>query len=397
MYTSLSSFRAPRLFAVGFVLIASGFTAQAQWTVTVLHPEGAAFSECHAADGENQAGRAAVGGLYRAGLWRGTAASWVDLNPEHATQSWATTVSDGRQAGWAEVGGIRRASLWNGSAESWVDLHQAGWTVSVIFGAGGGQQVGYVSDDEGRASLWSGTAASWVDLSPGITDLEYSEAHATDGKQQVGFYFDEATQRDHACVWSGTGTSMVDLHPFGSLGSIALAVSDGQQAGFVYVSGYNEHATLWSGTAASRVDLNPVGAIASMVYGMSAGQQVGWAWVDGVVRASLWSGTADSWEDLHQVLPDEFTRSRARAISNDGVHVYVAGYGTTTALTTKALLWTRPLCRADFNGDGFATGIDYDLYVQAFEAGEAAADFDGDGFITGIDFDLYVQAFVEGC
>lgn len=53
--------------------------------------------------------------------------------------------------------------------------------------------------------------------------------------------------------------------------------------------------------------------------------------------------------------------------------------------------------KSDFDGDGFVTGLDYDLYVQAFEAGEASSDFDGDGFITGLDFDLYVQAFEAGC
>lgn len=56
-----------------------------------------------------------------------------------------------------------------------------------------------------------------------------------------------------------------------------------------------------------------------------------------------------------------------------------------------------PCCVADFNCDGFANGVDFDLYVQAFEAGDPRADFDGDEFITGIDFDLYVQAFEEGC
>ena len=52
---------------------------------------------------------------------------------------------------------------------------------------------------------------------------------------------------------------------------------------------------------------------------------------------------------------------------------------------------------ADFDGDGFVTGVDYDLYVLAFEAGDMTADFDGDGFITGVDFDLYVAAFENAC
>ena len=55
------------------------------------------------------------------------------------------------------------------------------------------------------------------------------------------------------------------------------------------------------------------------------------------------------------------------------------------------------LCAADFDGDGFVSGIDFDLYVGAFEGGDMASDFDGDGFITGIDFDLYVGAFELGC
>jgi hypothetical protein len=54
-------------------------------------------------------------------------------------------------------------------------------------------------------------------------------------------------------------------------------------------------------------------------------------------------------------------------------------------------------CPSDFDEDGFVTGVDFDLYVQAFEAGDMSADFDGDGFITGIDFDLFVQAFEAGC
>jgi hypothetical protein len=43
------------------------------------------------------------------------------------------------------------------------------------------------------------------------------------------------------------------------------------------------------------------------------------------------------------------------------------------------------------------TGLDFDLFVTAFEAGDPSADFDHDGFLTGIDFDLFVAAFEQGC
>lgn len=54
-------------------------------------------------------------------------------------------------------------------------------------------------------------------------------------------------------------------------------------------------------------------------------------------------------------------------------------------------------CPVDLDADGFVTGIDFDLFVQAFEAGDFASDYDQDGFVTGVDFDLFVQEFEAGC
>jgi len=56
-----------------------------------------------------------------------------------------------------------------------------------------------------------------------------------------------------------------------------------------------------------------------------------------------------------------------------------------------------PTCPADFNGDGFVTGDDFDAYIIEFEAGNPPSDFNGDGFVTGDDFDAYVSAFEAGC
>ena len=68
-----------------------------------------------------------------------------------------------------------------------------------------------------------------------------------------------------------------------------------------------------------------------------------------------------------------------------------------TSEFSACIVATGDSCRADFDGDGFVTGLDFDLYVLAFEAGDATADFDADGFVTGIDFDQYVAAFEAGC
>ncbi len=62
-----------------------------------------------------------------------------------------------------------------------------------------------------------------------------------------------------------------------------------------------------------------------------------------------------------------------------------------------APMFKHHVCPADFTGDGFVTGDDFDAYVLAFQTGDAIADFDGNGFVTGEDFDAFVTAFVAGC
>ena len=54
-------------------------------------------------------------------------------------------------------------------------------------------------------------------------------------------------------------------------------------------------------------------------------------------------------------------------------------------------------CSTDFDGDGFQSGDDFDLFVAAFEAGDLSSGYDGDGFPTGDDFDAWVAAFEQGC
>lgn len=54
-------------------------------------------------------------------------------------------------------------------------------------------------------------------------------------------------------------------------------------------------------------------------------------------------------------------------------------------------------CRADFNGDGFINGADYDAFAELFESGDAGADFNHDGFVNGDDYDAFAGVFEAGC
>lgn len=83
--------------------------------------------------------------------------------------------------------------------------------------------------------------------------------------------------------------------------------------------------------------------------------------------------------------------------------------GCPNPVGNMAAFWTKPGCgccvRCDHDGDGFITGLDYDLFVADFEAGcmddnppcTNSADYDENGFVTGVDFDLFVECFENGC
>jgi uncharacterized membrane protein len=114
-----------------------------------------------------------------------------------------------QQVGFASSG-YSHAGLWNGSAASWVDLHPTGAVTSEAFDTDGSIQVGFVNftslESGKRASLWNGSAASWIslhDLLP--TDFDYSVATgiASDGSHIYisGWGHNTTTGRAEALLW----------------------------------------------------------------------------------------------------------------------------------------------------------------------------------------------------
>ncbi len=72
--------------------------------------------------------------------------------------------------------------------------------------------------------------------------------------------------------------------------------------------------------------------------------------------------------------------------------LFVRGYGMLDAMAAYELG-----CPADFDGNIFVNGDDFDAYVAQFELGLPGADFDGNGFVNGDDFDGFAAAFEAGC
>lgn len=54
-------------------------------------------------------------------------------------------------------------------------------------------------------------------------------------------------------------------------------------------------------------------------------------------------------------------------------------------------------CFADVNNDGFADGLDYDMFVNAFLNADLLADFNDDTFVDAIDYDEFITFWLQGC
>lgn len=326
------------------LLLATAATAHADWTATNLHPTGATRSEIRGVENGVGVGYSTFNNVPHAGLWNGSADSWLDLRPANATSySWAHSINGGVIAGDAVVNGVQQASMWNGTAESWTSLNPAGSPLSGINVTRDGQQGGFaVLGGIGRAVIWSGTAESHVDLHPLTGNIEESWVLGLHNNQQVGITIDGNTGLWNAAMWSGTAASYVNLNPAGAAESDAVAVYNGYQYGSSSIAG-TWRASRWSGSADSRVDMHPGVASHSFIQAAHDGVQAGIANIGGQERASVWFDSADSWVDLHALLEGNWGHSRAYSVWTDGTMTYVGGYGhNLDSNQFEAVMWTIP-------------------------------------------------------
>lgn len=188
-----------------------------------------------------QVGFAELSGAYRASLWSGTKASFVDLHPSGAENSFARGGFGTRQVGDAEYSSVTKAVTWTGTAGSAVVLQPTGATSSSARGATATRQVGYAQFSGNRhAGYWTGSAASWTDLHP--AGSSGSEALAAHGDMIVGNF--RVSSSPHACIWIGSTATPVrtDLHTFLPAGysqSSATAVFADATTIYVVGSAYN--------------------------------------------------------------------------------------------------------------------------------------------------------------
>ncbi len=369
------------------VLVSGGSPPNGGYSVFDLNPAGATGSDAIGTTGTQQVGQATFGSATHAGLWSGTAASWIDLNPIGAASSAPNGFTSVQQVGHARFGNATHAGLWSGTAASWIDLNPAGAAGSDALGTNGAHQVGYATlSNKNHAGLWSGAAASWVDLNPvGATE---SSAKFVTGTQEIGAA--KFGSNDHAGMWTGTAASWVDLNPAGATTSQVNGIFGTQQVGQA-TFGSGAHASLWSGSAGTWVDLNPAGATTSVAYAMLGTTQVGYATLnDGTTRAGVWHGTAASWEPLpYDYYPEEgggwypWAHAESSSVWTNGNYLYAAGYVTrvhyvSTLQDPNAFLWFLPISSGlpgDFNGDNVVDARDYVVWRKGLGTTYSQADY----------------------
>lgn len=330
----------------------------------------------------------------------------------------------------ANVSGTRSLARWNGAR--WANLNTGFGNLAIIesvwdllvsdavggerrmytvgsFPAIGGQTCAGIAYHDGKAWIPMNTAITGT-FSPGAFEAEAFD----DGSGPAIYVGGRLTTIDgqdtnlvgkwNGSGWSRVGSGITSVNVSSQIS--AMCVFDDGTGPALYMGGNGLNVgtgacsvVKWNGTSFTKVGQNLTGTVWDLIV-----------FDDGQGPKLYLGGSAQPTTKYFSRLEGNTwvpafggaSSSVFAATTRDG-RAYVAGNFTTigagaqTAAGLAILERCNADCPADFDNDGFITGIDYDLYVAAFEGGGASADFDGDGFITGIDFDLYVAAYEAGC
>jgi hypothetical protein len=109
-----------------------------------------------------------------------------------------------------------------------------------------------------------------------------------------------------------------------------------------------------------------------------------------------------SWRQAAKLLPESFGASFGWSTATDGASVIVGSPEETVGgapATGAAHIFDLGclLCRADLDGDGELTFLDFLAFQALFAAGDMTADFDGSGVLDFFDFLAFQDEFAAGC
>lgn len=326
----------------------------------------------------------------------------------------------------ANVNGTRSLARWNGTR--WANLGtgfgdlsiiEAVWDLLATDAVGGQSRLYAVGQYPAIGGQTCGGIAyyqngEWHPMNTSITGPNNPgvfEVEAFNGELYVGGRFAMLDGQDTNLAAKWTGSSWVKLGTGITSGSVqaqvtAMCVFDDGTGPALYLGGQvlrvgsttNYSVVKWNGATLTPVGQTMGGTIWDLiVFDDGAGPKL-YAGGTAATVARFARLEGNTW-----VPAFGSANSSVFALSTHLGRAYVGGNFTAVGSGAQATAGMAVLercnadCPADFDNDGFVTGVDYDTFVAAFEAGLASADFDGDGFITGVDFDSYVAAYEAGC
>lgn len=250
----------------------------------------------------------------------------------------------------------------------------------------------------------------WFGYEPSLGTLPDEQCwdRVQNGTQPVPVLIDETLQIGTTTTggtqyWSRTFNEQIDFTSVAVM-EVKLEVitsnynstsgGSGQRTGFYFSMSDNLGRRFMVGIAANKLvlttnDPSPVGPSnpsidfdttgEARIYRLEVDASGGRLYVDGVFKLSTPFGTQ-------------------RSVANRVYFGDSSIYGTSKALVHSARVTVRNKpCYSDFNRDCFLDFLDFDDFVEAFQAGLPIADFNGDGFLDFQDFDEFVTAFEMGC
>lgn len=342
--------------AAAVALLSCGLANAQSYTVTSLVPPGYLESFFLGAGGTQAAGygdfAVDVSGVpdardVHAFVWNQDTQTRVDLDPGGITSAtFASGAFGGYQVGQivTSLNGGQAASyaaLWHGTADSLVLLNTPGFHDTYAYANSATEQVGLAAATGSSSSVpfvWAGTAASGHELTaPSALDgPDYSgTARAISGQRIIGTVSDDVGF-NAAVYWPSSSAEGVVLRPVDFDETFGDAVS-GNHALIEGAGAIGRHLLLWNLDDNTSVDLHPkqdADVLYSYGTAMSDTEQVGIVAVNDpdnpgnrLEHAAVWFGSADSFIDLHNLLPAEYSSflySHANGIDQYGnIYGYV--------------------------------------------------------------------------
>lgn len=274
-------------------------------------------------------------------------------------------------------GGADRSAAWDCNADG-----------SVVVGIA---SFKYSNIQEGLAFKWT-QGTGMVDLGglpvgPLRTD---AEAVSADGSIVAGCSGTQLVSYE-ACRWVGNAPAVgLGLpYPANAFSCPFAMTPDGSVIAGVAAVGDNAYEVFRWTESTGMVTLGdlPGGEYYGTAFGLSAdgsvivgcGNFYNYTATENLIADAIIWDNAHGLRKLQDVLENEYhlnlrgwTLTSANGISADGLTIVGSGvnpFGEDEGWIVRLDCTSTPTCPSDFNGDGFVTGDDFDLFVNAFEAG----------------------------